>query len=146
MHYFYLHLTSSIPVMPTLLKIQERNEIFSKRASWIFSFLAFSKRPNRLLGWSNSHSPCSSQIHPDAFQAHCVWITRTSENCFWNITFLLDGKSIIFLPSTFFNQHHFSHGKYSNTFGKIGSRVGRRIFSKSMTRKIDSTVDHTSLV
>ena len=75
-----------------------------------------------------------------------LWITRTSENCFWNITFLLDGKSIIFLPSTFFNQHHFSHGKYSNTFGKIGSREGRRIFSKSMTRKIDSTVDHTSLV
>ena len=58
--------------MSILLKIQKRNEIFSKRASWIFSFLAFSKRPNRLLGWSNSHSPCSSQIHPDAFQAHCV--------------------------------------------------------------------------
>ena len=80
-----------------------------------------------------------------------LWIIRTSENCFWNITFLLDGKSIIFLPSTFCNQHHFSHGNIQTLSVKLEvlcriKHIGRREVSKSMTRKIDYTVHVTSLL
>ena len=75
---------------------KHKNWIFSKRASWKFFFLVFSRRPNRVLSWSSSHSSCSSQVQPNAVQAHCVILHQSiyHEGKSFCISFVKDNWSI----------------------------------------------------
>ena len=63
---------SYCPFLEILSFKKHKNWISSKRASWKFLFFVFSDRPNRLLGWSNSHSPGSSHEHLNTSEAHCA--------------------------------------------------------------------------